>query len=181
MSLFIALLLLALGGKGDFANQQPLGQNGGAIVGMIQDDRGAAVPNAKVTLTGGDASESKSTQAEGRFEFRNLKPGQYHLTVEAPKFRKEAIAITLRPDEIFLAPPIKLKPSSLHVAVLDASNQPLAGVTVSLYAKERAATGALAARNAAVQLDDKTTSENSATIVFILIIRLRNFAARSNI
>ncbi len=38
--------------------------------------------------------------------------------------------------------------------MLDAGNQPLAGVTVSLYAKERAATGGLAARSATDQYGD---------------------------
>src|SRR5262245_32297865 len=152
--LLVALLIAALGEKGDLANQQPGPQSGGAIVGVVQDDRGAPLPNAKVTLTGGDVSESKSTQSDGRFEFRNLKAAQYRITVEAPKFRKEAITVVLRPDETFITPPIKLTPSSLHVAVLDASNQPLAGVTVSLYAKERAATGALAARSATDQYGD---------------------------
>src|SRR4030095_14020926 len=78
-------------------------------------------------------------------EFHNLKPAQYRITVEAARFRKEAVNITLRPDETFATPPVKLTPSSLHVAVLDAGSQPLSGVTVSLYAKDRSAVGALAA------------------------------------
>jgi ligand-binding sensor domain-containing protein/AAA+ ATPase superfamily predicted ATPase len=114
---------------------------------VIQDDRGAPVANAKVTLASGDTLSSISTQADGRFEFHNLKPAQYRITVEAARFRKEAVNITLRPDETFATPPIKLTPSSLHVAVLDAGSQPLSGVTVSLYAKDRSAVGALAARS----------------------------------
>jgi ligand-binding sensor domain-containing protein len=152
--LLTALLTIGLGEKGHLAYQQPGAQGGGSIVGVIQDDQGAALPNAKVTLTSGDFSESKSTQADGRFEFRNLKPAQYRVTVEAPKFRKDSISVALRPDETFVTPPIKLIPSSLHVAVLDASNQPLGGVTVSLYAKERTATGALAARSATDKYGD---------------------------
>lgn len=133
--------------NGHIAGQQPAGQAGGAIIGVIQDDRGAPLANAKVTLSSGDLVSTKSTQADGKFEFHNLKAAQYRITVEAARFRKEAVNITLRPEETFATPPVKLTPSSLHVAVLDAGSQPLAGVTVSLYAKDRAVVGALAARS----------------------------------
>ena len=65
-----------------------------------------------------------------------------------------AVNATLRPDETFATPPVKLTPSSLHVAVLDAGSQPLSGVTVSLYAKERAVVGALAARSVTDEYGD---------------------------
>src|SRR5262249_5462486 len=144
--LSLIALLLILGTNAYLASQHPPAQGeNGAIAGVIQDERGAPVANAKVTLISGDVSTAKSTQADGKFEFRNLKPAQYRITVEAARFRKEALTITLRLDENFIAPPIKLAPSSLHVAVLDAASQPLSGVTVSLYGKERAAIGNLAA------------------------------------
>ena len=136
---------MAVGATGYLAAPQV--ENKTAIIGVIQDDRGTPLANAKVTLTSGDVSASTSTQADGKFEFHNLKSGQYRITVEAARFRKAAVNITLRPDEILASPPIKLTPSSLHVAVLDAGSQALAGVTVSLYAKERATVGALAARS----------------------------------
>src|SRR5207237_519836 len=47
--------------------------------------------------------------------------------------------------------PVQLTPTSLHVAVVDAGTQPLRGVTVTLYTRERGAAGALAER--------KTTDE----------------------
>lgn len=125
-----------------------------AIIGTIQDDRGAPLAGAKVTLTSGDFSESRSTQADGRFEFRTLKPGQYRITVEAARFRKETVTVTVRPDETLAAPPIKLMPSSLHVAALDSGGQPLAGVTVSLYGKERTTVGPLTARSVTDQYGD---------------------------
>jgi ligand-binding sensor domain-containing protein len=153
--LLVALLVFSLAVKAHLASQQAGGQSAsGAIIGVIQDDRGAPLANAKVTLTSGDLLTSKSTQVDGRFEFHNLKPAQYRLTVEAARFRKEAVNITLRPDETFATPPVKLTPSSLHVAVLDAGSQPLSGVTVSLYAKERGAVGALAARSVTDEYGD---------------------------
>jgi len=143
---------MALAATGYLAAAQV--ENKTAIIGVIQDDRGTPLANAKVTLNSGDVSASTTTQADGKFEFHNLKSGQYRITVEAARFRKEAVNITLRPDEILASPPIKLTPSSLHVAVLDAGSQALPGVTVSLYAKERATVGALAARSISDQYGD---------------------------
>jgi len=125
-----------------------------AILGTIQDDKGALLANARVTLTSGDFSQSRSTQADGKFEFRSLKPGEYRVTVEAARFRKETVTVSVRPDETLASPPIKLMPSSLHVAVLDAAGQPLAGVTVSLYGKERTTVGPLTSRSVTDQYGD---------------------------
>ncbi len=153
--LLAALLLSTLPEKAHLATRQGASQGaGGAIIGVIQDDRGAPLANAKVTLTSGDLLSTKGTQADGKFEFRDLRPAQYRITVDAARFRKASVNIALRPDETFATPPIKLTPSSLHVAVLDASSQPLAGVTVSLYAKERASVGALAARSVTDEYGD---------------------------
>jgi ligand-binding sensor domain-containing protein len=153
--LLAVLFVLVLVVKAHLASQQAGGQGaGGAIIGVVQDDRGAPLANAKVSLTSGDVLLSISTQADGRFEFHNLKAAQYRITVEAARFRKEVINVTLRPDETFATPPIKLTASSLHVAVLDAGSQPLGGVTVSLYAKDRDAVGALAARSVTDQYGD---------------------------
>src|SRR4030095_5339134 len=113
--LFGVLVLIVVGVRTQLAGQQPAQSGGGAIIGVIQDDRGAPVANAKVTLTSGDILSAISTQADGKFEFHNLKPAQYRITVEAARFRKEAVNITLRPDETFATPPVKLTPSSLHV------------------------------------------------------------------
>jgi ligand-binding sensor domain-containing protein len=145
--LLAVLVFVTVAVKAHLAGQQTGQSGGGAIIGMIQDDRGAPLANAKVTLASSDVLSAISTQADGKFEFHNLKAAQYRITVEAARFRKETVNITLRPDETLATPPVKLTPSSLHVAVLDASSQPLAGVTVSLYAKDRSAVGALAARS----------------------------------
>jgi ligand-binding sensor domain-containing protein len=152
----IALVVFFIGATGYVNSQQrSAGQNeNAAIIGVVQDDRGASLSNANVTLASGDLSLSKSSQADGRFEFRNLRAGQYRITVEAARFRKEAVTVTIRADEALAVPPIKLTASSLHVAVLDSGSQPLAGVTVSVYAKQRATVGALASRSVTDQYGD---------------------------
>src|SRR5207248_1595712 len=58
------------------AAQQP---EGAGVVGVVQDDRGQPVADVKVTLTSPSYSSSKLTQADGRFEFRGLKPGAYRI------------------------------------------------------------------------------------------------------
>jgi ligand-binding sensor domain-containing protein len=153
--LIVALLMLEQAKGVYLASQQPAAPGtAGSIIGTIQDERGTPLANAKVTLSSGDLVTSKSTQADGKFEFHNLRGAQYRITVEAARFRRESVTLMLRPDETFAMPTVKLIPSSLHVAVLDSGNQPLSGVTVSLYAKERATVGALAARSVTDEYGD---------------------------
>jgi ligand-binding sensor domain-containing protein len=147
--ILIASLLIVIS---ILTHQSAAQTEGAAVTGAVQDDQGAAVAGAKVTLTAQDFSASRVTQADGKFEFRNLKPGSYRIVVQAPRFRKAVVSVAIaRPDETVNQPPIQLAGSSLHVAVVDASNQPLRGVTLSLYAKERGA--------AVAPADRKTTDE----------------------
>lgn len=152
---FVLSLLIVLVIVGYIQNRPGFAQTeNAAIIGTIQDDKGAPLANANVTLRSGDFSQSRTTPADGKFEFRSVKPGQYQITVEAARFRKETVTVSVRPDETLATPPIKLTPSSLHVAVLDSASQPLAGVTVSLYAKDRATVGKLTARSPTDQYGD---------------------------
>ena len=62
----------------------------GTLTGTVTDPSGAAVPNAKVTITE-DAtglSYDVTTGANGEYTRPLLKPGTYTLTVEASGFRK---------------------------------------------------------------------------------------------
>jgi ligand-binding sensor domain-containing protein/protocatechuate 3,4-dioxygenase beta subunit len=127
------------------AAQQP---EGASVLGVIQDDRGQPVADAKVTLSSPTYSSSKLTQADGRFEFRGLKPGAYRLTAEAARFRKSVTDVTITQPAETVNAPIPLTPTSLHVAVVDVGSQPLRSVAVTLYTKERGAVGALAERKA---------------------------------
>lgn len=110
---------------------------GGAIAGIVVDEVASPLAGVKVTLTSQDFSSSILTESDGRFEFRKLAQGQYRITVEAPGFRKESIAAVIsRPTDV-LNPLIKLRGTSLHVAVLDAvGRQPLPGVVITLSVRE---------------------------------------------
>lgn len=156
----IALLLIAIAIAGRLSDsngaaqtQPPPQIEGAAIIGAIQDERGQPVADVKVTLLSQDFSSSKLTQGDGKFEFRNLKPAAYRIVAEAARFRKAIVPVTVaRPDETITPITIKLAASSLHVAVLEANNQPLGGVAVALFGKDRGA--------AASPTERKTTDES---------------------
>jgi carboxypeptidase family protein len=60
----------------------------GQISGRISDLQGAAVANARVKLftSAGTLVRETASNAHGNFDFTNLKPGQYKVTVEAGSF-----------------------------------------------------------------------------------------------
>jgi hypothetical protein len=62
----------------------------GAIVGTVQDNTGAVVPNAKVSLTNlaTGLTLSTSTQSDGSYAFNPLKIGTYNVLVEKQGFSK---------------------------------------------------------------------------------------------
>ncbi|HWP42627.1 MAG TPA: two-component regulator propeller domain-containing protein, partial [Blastocatellia bacterium] len=139
------VLLLVLSGY-FWAGARAAQSEGATISGTVQDDRGAPVADVKVTISSGDFFSSVFTRADGKFEFKGLKPAQYVITAEAARFRKERVSLSIARVEDTLTPTIRLTPSSLHVAVLNASNEPLGGVTVTLYTLERGDTGGVVQR-----------------------------------
>lgn len=62
----------------------------GSLVGTIQDQTGAVVPNAKVTLTETQTAVSRVTNSNqsGNYSFTNLPAGAYKVEVEQAGFRK---------------------------------------------------------------------------------------------
>jgi hypothetical protein len=65
-------------------------QVSGSISGVVKDNQGAVIPNAKVTLVDtkqGDQREGR-TNAEGIFLFTPLKPSTYSVAVEFSGFKK---------------------------------------------------------------------------------------------
>ena len=64
----------------------------GQITGTVLDPSGAAIPNAKVTLvnTATNFSTNATTNQTGSYTARELPPGTYKVTAEAPGFRTAA-------------------------------------------------------------------------------------------
>ncbi len=125
-------------------------QNGSAIVsGVVLDDKGVPLEKATVSISSASYTASVLTQADGKFEFKNLAPAKYTVTVQAARLRQKQASVTVsRPDEVMPALTLQLASApSLHVAVFDANNSALNGVTVSLYSQERSAAEEPAARS----------------------------------
>jgi hypothetical protein len=80
-------------GPPESATSHPENQEGGRrkLTGVVTDTTGAAVPGATVTLTRDLTSEALTpfkSDAEGRFTFVGLIPGDYSLRVEHAGFKK---------------------------------------------------------------------------------------------
>ncbi|MGH9939014.1 MAG: carboxypeptidase regulatory-like domain-containing protein, partial [Blastocatellia bacterium] len=61
----------------------------GKVRGIVQDPTGAIVAGAKVTVTSKSTNVSQATQStgQGEYQFNDLLPGDYRLTVEAASFK----------------------------------------------------------------------------------------------
>ena len=69
----------------------------GDLAGMITDPSGAAVPNAKITVTNKATGEAKSasSNAAGNYRVSLLRPGSYTLTATAAGFSTESTEVTV--------------------------------------------------------------------------------------
>ncbi len=76
-----SVLLLALGAVAQIQN--------GQFSGTVTDPSGAAIPNAKVTVTntGTNLSVSTTTNQTGSYAVKELPPGTYKITCEASGFK----------------------------------------------------------------------------------------------
>lgn len=59
----------------------------GSVAGTVQDQQGASVPGADVTLRGPDATFRFTTDENGAFRFLYLQPGTYHLAASLSGFQ----------------------------------------------------------------------------------------------
>src|SRR5665213_3269084 len=67
------------------------GETTSAIVGTVIDPSEAALPGATVTITGTETGSKRSAKTDdaGRFDFPQLKPGSYSVSVEAEGFEPQ--------------------------------------------------------------------------------------------
>jgi len=97
-----------------------------SIQGVIQDQSGAGVSKATVTLanvaTG--ATSVATSDADGNYRFVSLAPGNYKITVEAAGFSKaEADATLLTAQNLNL--PIALKVGSVSESIVVSTEAPI--------------------------------------------------------
>ena len=118
--LFLALLTL-------FSTTTAFGQAVyGNIVGTVTDQSGAAVPNAKVTITdtGRGVSVNTTTNESGNFTQRFLIVGRYQVRVEVQGFKVAVQEVGVSVDqEVSLD--IKLQPGQVSEEVTITSEAPL--------------------------------------------------------
>ncbi|MGB7926356.1 MAG: TonB-dependent receptor [Pyrinomonadaceae bacterium] len=84
----LLVAILCLGLSTAFAQQQ---STTGSIEGRVLDPQGAAVPGAKVIVTGARGATEVVTDGEGVFEVRNLDPGNYSVSIEMQGFKTAKI------------------------------------------------------------------------------------------
>src|SRR5436853_7116005 len=80
----LAFLVLTLASTSAFAQAVY-----GSILGTVTDPQGAAVPNAKVTVTNQrkGTSDQTTTNPDGNYSVTHLIPDVYTVRVEAPGFK----------------------------------------------------------------------------------------------
>ncbi|MGH9942671.1 MAG: carboxypeptidase regulatory-like domain-containing protein, partial [Pyrinomonadaceae bacterium] len=64
-------------------------QTTGNVRGIVRDPNGAVVSGAKVTITDITTNQSQTTQTtgEGEYQFNNMLPGTYRISIEAANFK----------------------------------------------------------------------------------------------
>src|SRR5687768_3982950 len=79
----LVLMCFALASTAVFAQEATTGSIGGTVTDM----NGAAVPGAKVTVTGQTGEKTTVTSDQGVFEVDGLLPGSYSVKVEQQGFK----------------------------------------------------------------------------------------------
>src|SRR5579863_4951672 len=77
-------------------------QFGASLQGTITDSSGAAIPNAKATLTNNETGQKQTTQTSGQgfYRFTGLAPGRYTLSAESQNFsRGEVQDVTVNAEQ----------------------------------------------------------------------------------
>jgi hypothetical protein len=76
----------------------------GGIAGSVQDSSGAAVPNARISLTGTDTGFKREmvSTSSGDYSFQDLPLGDYTVEVSSPGFSPRKVEhIAVRPGQVF--------------------------------------------------------------------------------
>jgi Carboxypeptidase regulatory-like domain len=107
----------------------------GILMGTVVDATGAAVPGARIELTGGDRPAQETVaDATGQFFFANVAPGPFDLTVTAQGFAAQKASGVLRASESFTVPQITMP---LATVVTEVHVSPAEEAKVELHAEEQ--------------------------------------------
>ncbi|MEM7586564.1 MAG: carboxypeptidase-like regulatory domain-containing protein [Acidobacteriota bacterium] len=103
------------------------------VEGTVVDSQGRPVENARVKASGRGGGQTQRSEADGTFELRGLRPGEYWLRAEAAdrSRRSEMLQMEVDPDEP--APPFELvlvEDRTIEGQVLSPSGQGIVGAKV---------------------------------------------------
>jgi hypothetical protein len=84
--LFLILLLLALAHTALGSPAPLLSPTKGDIAGVVRDNRGNAVPHARVRISAGPQLGEARTDRNGRYTLADLEPGSYQLFASKPAY-----------------------------------------------------------------------------------------------
>jgi len=104
------------------------GQNNATLQGTVTDTSGAAIPNAKITVTNQatQVSRTSTTSATGFYVVGQLPPGNYTVTVEATGFQKSETSNVVVLAEQFRGLDLTLQVGKVSQTVtVNGENQPL--------------------------------------------------------
>src|SRR6266508_5301491 len=67
------------------------------ITGIVTDESGAVIPNARVTVTNIETKVTREAQTNGEGQYRvpYLSPGKYQVTVESQGFSRTQVDVSL--------------------------------------------------------------------------------------
>ena len=89
----------------------------GYIYGLVEDEQGALVVGADVSLTyaGGSAPLHATSAGDGSFAFPNVTPGEFTLSVARPGFTDASAGGHLQPGQTYKVSPIALKVAAASI------------------------------------------------------------------
>ena len=116
------LLILTLTAGASLSAQQPVAAQPGTahITGTVTDGNGDTLSDATVVLQGPGAEDSRKLQSNenGFFDFDQLAPGTYHVTVNAPDFTHwDSPEVTLNPGQYVILSDCTLRVRSVETTV----------------------------------------------------------------
>jgi Carboxypeptidase regulatory-like domain len=80
----------------------------GSIHGSVVDQDGAVIANATVVLAEGTATSQSSTAADGTFDFANLPPGSFEVTISASGFATQKQSGELQAGQQYIVLPVQM-------------------------------------------------------------------------
>jgi len=106
------------------ASYAVVAQTTGSVSGEVKDEKGAAIPNATVSLRNVQTNISRTANSDddGRYRFNNMPVGDYEVTVEASGFGKyvqSGITLALNQNAVVDVP---LKPGDVQASVTVVEN-----------------------------------------------------------